>query len=681
MPRFPYPPLLSAELRLLELHPGLPDDRLTGTVFHRILSPEDGELPDFEALSYCWGDQSRPEQVKLATERPTPGEQSDQSSDSGHVDIGPNLASALRALRYRDCKRVLWCDSICINQQDTVEREGQVQRMADVYMFAERVIAWLGPATPWASMAMETVRQVGNRHFPQEADTPWLYQNMTPHASAPTTNRSGIEITYGEPIPFSQDQWHSFEKLLDLNWHRRLWTHQEIVFANQETSIVRLGEEEMPWARYKDAVAFICTYPWGPLTAILLDPARCTRNEFVFVYKVAAIDCAVKQHASWIDALAFTEKYDCSDDRDRLYALRGLLQPDIARCIRVDYTKSAKEIAASACVTHLEQRRNLDFLRLCNSTTSPTWAVDLQKPLSVFEVSSDAGARSAASARLIKPGVLEVAGLTCDEITRKPIDLPGSKSFENIKEYLETLLMAFRDLTGNDDFHRDDKCVDELITAMTYGDLWDFSALRTESPPSGLRIALETGRLLVQHWVTAMANGEDSFHTMFHPRYYPATACTRTRNGTLACVPLESRSGDIIVTLLGLRCNLVLRPQPQDGSYEVVGPCYHPGFSDGQAVLGDDFCGWERGWCNKRHHLVFWKEGEPLRLRDPRLDRVPLPFGYSEYNPVVYHIDTVTWTHKDEHEEYMENERIYDPRMSEHRLKERGVPIERFRLI
>ncbi|KAF4443102.1 hypothetical protein FACUT_1656 [Fusarium acutatum] len=157
MPRFPYPPLLPGEIRLLELQPGLPDDRLTGTIFNRKLSPEDAEIPEFEALSYCWGDKSHPEQIELTTEHPTFGEQSDQPSGFGDVDIGPNLASALRVLRYNKLPRIIWCDSICINQKDVTGRSGQVQRMHHIYEFASRVVIWLGPATSWSHTAMETL--------------------------------------------------------------------------------------------------------------------------------------------------------------------------------------------------------------------------------------------------------------------------------------------------------------------------------------------------------------------------------------------------------------------------------------------------------------------------------------------------------------------------------------------
>jgi hypothetical protein len=256
------------------------------------------------------------------------------------------------------------------------------------------------------------------------------------------------------------------------------WTHQEIVLANQETSIVRLGGEEMPWAKVMDAVVFICTHRRPPVKRFFLDPLRLASNMHVFAFKALAVMLGVNR-PDWVYLLCSAIRYDCSDDRDRLYALRGLLDPEMARSIRVDYSKSAKQIVASACVTHLEQRRNLHFLKVCNSFTSPTWAADLQRPLDALHVLSDAGARSAASARLVKSGVLEVAGVPCDEITSNPIDLPATENFESLQEYIANLITAFRDLTGNDDFHQDDKCLDELMTVMSFGGLWDYSAVRT----------------------------------------------------------------------------------------------------------------------------------------------------------------------------------------------------------
>ncbi|EWZ80212.1 hypothetical protein BFJ70_g8064 [Fusarium oxysporum] len=205
MSPFQYLPLLPLELRLLVLQPVLPEDPLTGTLLQRKLSPKDGEVPNYEALSYCWCDQSHPQSVKLKTKwrkgkkQPRPAPEPDSSSyrkfsltafgtHSGHLDIGPNLASALRALQYRYCKRLLWCDSICINQKEVAERSAQVQRMADLYQFSRRVIAWLGPAAPWSTTAMGTMRWVRNQLSSPAIDIS-SYEGVAPNF-APTKDGS-----------------------------------------------------------------------------------------------------------------------------------------------------------------------------------------------------------------------------------------------------------------------------------------------------------------------------------------------------------------------------------------------------------------------------------------------------------------------------------------------------------
>jgi hypothetical protein len=92
--------------------------------------------PIFEAFSYTWGSSDDPETAYV--------------HESAHVisslKIGQNLCCALKHLRYPDKPRILWIDSICINQGDLEECESQVLRMRDIYKLADRVLIWLGPA-------------------------------------------------------------------------------------------------------------------------------------------------------------------------------------------------------------------------------------------------------------------------------------------------------------------------------------------------------------------------------------------------------------------------------------------------------------------------------------------------------------------------------------------------------
>ena len=184
--------------------------------------------------------------AKRVQEQPRPAPEPDSSSyrrfiltafgiHSGHLDIGPNLPSALRALQYRYFKRLLWCDSICINQKEVAECSAQVQRMADLYQFARRVIVWLGPVAPWSTTAIGTMRWVRNQLSSLAIDIS-SYEGVAPNFS-PTKDGSRQEIDCKGALPLTQDQWLVFEQLLAIDWFRRLWTYQEIVLANQETSM------------------------------------------------------------------------------------------------------------------------------------------------------------------------------------------------------------------------------------------------------------------------------------------------------------------------------------------------------------------------------------------------------------------------------------------------------------
>jgi hypothetical protein len=147
-----YTPLQAEEIRLLVLDPGRGPDDLSGSILVTRYDPENNHVPRYEALSYTWGDQTNPDYISLRQSTTKSGmcELSDQ--DAGEhggptrFAIGRNLATCLRQLRLDNDTRVLWCDSICINQQDLDERAAQVRRMGGIYKYAALGIAWLGPA-------------------------------------------------------------------------------------------------------------------------------------------------------------------------------------------------------------------------------------------------------------------------------------------------------------------------------------------------------------------------------------------------------------------------------------------------------------------------------------------------------------------------------------------------------
>ncbi|OCL15273.1 heterokaryon incompatibility, partial [Glonium stellatum] len=93
----------------------------------------------YTALSYAWGNCDITQLITLN------GRQS---------YITENLAIALRHMQHESEGLVLWIDSICINQQDGLEKAYQVQRMAKIYSSAAIVLAWLGPARDDSDLTM-----------------------------------------------------------------------------------------------------------------------------------------------------------------------------------------------------------------------------------------------------------------------------------------------------------------------------------------------------------------------------------------------------------------------------------------------------------------------------------------------------------------------------------------------
>jgi hypothetical protein len=64
--------------------------------------------------------------------------------DDDRFLVTSSVESALKHLRYRDRKRMVWIDSICIDQRNVIEKNAPARLMGAIYQHAQRVIAWIG---------------------------------------------------------------------------------------------------------------------------------------------------------------------------------------------------------------------------------------------------------------------------------------------------------------------------------------------------------------------------------------------------------------------------------------------------------------------------------------------------------------------------------------------------------
>ncbi|ETS85133.1 hypothetical protein PFICI_03158 [Pestalotiopsis fici W106-1] len=130
--RFTYNALPDAatHIRLIEVH-NAPQDG--GRIEIEISSWPLAEVPEYQAVSYTWGEVTSTETILI---RGYPGS----------LHVRRNCADVLRqAFHFKpDGPAYFWVDAICINQQDSAEKSYQVAMMGDIFENAECVFACVG---------------------------------------------------------------------------------------------------------------------------------------------------------------------------------------------------------------------------------------------------------------------------------------------------------------------------------------------------------------------------------------------------------------------------------------------------------------------------------------------------------------------------------------------------------
>jgi len=113
-------------------------------IFQAFLNEPESIIP-YEALSYTWGSTEIMDSITI---------------NGTKLGVTHNLYLALQYLRSEDEDRILWVDSLCIDQGNGKEKGHQVQQMGNIYRRAERVVIWLGLATYETNVFMDSVKQL-----------------------------------------------------------------------------------------------------------------------------------------------------------------------------------------------------------------------------------------------------------------------------------------------------------------------------------------------------------------------------------------------------------------------------------------------------------------------------------------------------------------------------------------
>ncbi|EME85323.1 uncharacterized protein MYCFIDRAFT_171258 [Pseudocercospora fijiensis CIRAD86] len=205
-----YRPLSSGTtIRLLCLLPGDHDEPV------RIqLEPHQLGTTPYEATSYRWE-----------------GQPTAMMCDNAPLAIGKNAYDLLLVLRLRTPEqgRMLWMECVCINQQDTKEKEEQVKIMHLIYRGAKSVLIWLGLESAERHLAMAL------RIFPSLMPRS-MYEN--PHSG------NSVKTCFFDSLTENSSAWslvQALSALFSRSWHRRIWMQQEAALC--EDTFVLCGDD------------------------------------------------------------------------------------------------------------------------------------------------------------------------------------------------------------------------------------------------------------------------------------------------------------------------------------------------------------------------------------------------------------------------------------------------------
>lgn len=242
--RYVYEPLpTKTSIRLLELIPST--DRSTIRCSLRAFELEDA--PTFKALSYTWGHSdttvkrastsAREVAAHCVTHRG--GARTTNLDDDGEslgrtrrhhiicdgrmMKVTGNLRDALRMLVSSMLNSMplmpktptyYWIDALCVDQNNVLERNSQVARMADIFLKASGVVVWLGREDEFTTDALAVIHKI--------SEIPETHWSLVPYTSFydPRTD----EHTYRPALTYHN--WLGFIALVNRPWFRRAWVIQ-----------------------------------------------------------------------------------------------------------------------------------------------------------------------------------------------------------------------------------------------------------------------------------------------------------------------------------------------------------------------------------------------------------------------------------------------------------------------
>jgi hypothetical protein len=310
--------------------------------------------PLFAALSYVCGSPTLTQRIWCGEE---------------YIPTTDNLFEALLHVRDQEHPRVLWVDGLCINQDDTDERNHQVGLLHQIYSQAH-VIAWLGtgngkdfkPLTDYLSFTARLWTSVVRS---EEA------------ASLGGHSRILIAIAKYEKCRRASKHPHrslfpNMDRIINAAYFTRVWVVQEMFLG--KTVVCQLGRQV-----FSVAVLTASLQSWNHHRG-----SRTSVEDITFRYLEPSLsgNWEPLQMLTRAQDLSIVEGFgrrQCFDPRDHIYGLSALFEQPTA--YPIDYSLSVAEVFCNFtvhCLGTLNDWSVFDSYRtiMHNNSELPPWLLN-----------------------------------------------------------------------------------------------------------------------------------------------------------------------------------------------------------------------------------------------------------------------------------------------------------------
>ncbi|KAK4073208.1 uncharacterized protein Triagg1_5488 [Trichoderma aggressivum f. europaeum] len=265
----------------------------------------------YQALSYTWGLPIFTHSLKVLNNNEDHDTLIPPSPPSSEIHITENLHAALHSLRKQTETLVLWVDAVCIDQSNIVERNSQVANFPKTYAGATSVLVWLGP---------DDVLNHGRLCLNFFINLAALILE-DPNSESENDQRSWrkrFKINQAVSSFLGDDEFEhrAITSLLQRPWFKRRWIIQEVVLANDVW--VHYGATSIHWNTFELALVELFVNDKGGFS----DDQRTILRT---MSRIRNADAILKRQTP-LDTLVEFDSFECSNPRDRLYALYGVMQ-------------------------------------------------------------------------------------------------------------------------------------------------------------------------------------------------------------------------------------------------------------------------------------------------------------------------------------------------------------------